>query len=383
MYSIRKTGAEELLHEKCFSTAALPDTIVIEVRRVPKVARNYQREDFSELLAQMRHQAAEPAPEKKPHDQEKVNRAAQVSLEKRRRDSLMSNRAMRYAYSSVEKRLHDRDCTEVSKIPDAEFEMLTEYRTDLNRCWLCGRRAIVRAGISCDDAKHMDAYMDLLRRFGAMTGELYALIVVNHAQLFDVKQDSVCIRCGEDTWMLYGDQAELSLYHNNYEVLENYERLLKPAFHLQQTGTQPHAFRFPMNLMLHYSWSEHVERFKAEALAQKQEALRARFRQVPNVLRQKRWSLLHVYYTAIDYEDKLCTYCAENKVQLKIVSAGTGQASFPILQCRVRRWDVKRFLKEAERLKEDSVKAADASYVTACEELTEALFEKAEKTSSF
>ena len=98
---------------------------------------------------------------------------------------------MRYAYSSVEKRLHDRDCAEVSKIPDTEFEMLTEYRTDLKRCWLCGRRAIVRAGISCDAAKHMDAYIDLLRRFGAMTGELYALIIDNHAQLFDVRQDSV------------------------------------------------------------------------------------------------------------------------------------------------------------------------------------------------
>ena len=84
--------------------------------------------------------------------------------------------------------------------------------------------------------------------------------------------------------MLCGDQAEFSLYHNNYEVLENYERLLKPTFHLQQTGIQPHAFRFLINLIFHYSWPEHVERFKAEALAQKQEELRARFRQVPNVV---------------------------------------------------------------------------------------------------
>ena len=344
---------------------------------MPKVARNYQHEDFSDLLAQMQHPAAEPVPEKNPREPKKENRAAQVSPEKRRRDSLMSNRAMRYAYSSVEKRIHDRDCAEVSKIPDAEFEMLTEYRTDLKRCWLCGRRAIIRAGISCDDAKHMDAYMDLLRRFGAMTGELYALIIVNHAQLFDVKQDSVCIRCGEDTWVLCGDQAELSLYHNNYEVLENYERLLKPTFHLQQTGTQPHAFRFLINLIFHYSWSEHVERFKAEALAQKQEALRARFWQVSNVLRQKRWSLLYVYYTTIDYEDKLRTYCAENKVQLKILSAEMGQASFPILQCRVRRWEMKRFLAAAERLKEGSIKAADADYITACEGLKEVLSGKA------
>lgn len=232
----------------------------------------------------MQNSESEPKSEKPQRGQEKAVQTARVSPEKRRRDSLMSNRAMRHAYSSVEKRIHDRDCAEVSKIPDAEFEMLTEYRTDLKRCWLCGRRAIVRAGISCDDAKHMDAYMDLLRWFGAMTGELYALIFVNHAQLLGVKQDSVCIRCGEDTWMLCGDQAELSLYHNNYEELENYKRLLKPTFHLQQTGTQPHAFRFLINLMFHYSWPEHVERFKAEALAQKQEELRARFRQVPNVV---------------------------------------------------------------------------------------------------
>lgn len=324
----------------------------------------------------MQNSESEPKSEKPQRGQEKAMQTARVSPEKRRRDSRMSNRAMRHAYSLVEKRIHDRDCAEVSKIPDAEFEMLTEYRTDLKRCWLCGRRAIVRAGISCDDAKHMDAYMDLLRRFGAMTGELYALIIVNHAQLFDVKQDRVCIRCGEDKWMLCGDQAELSLYHNNYEVLENYERLLKPTFHLQQTGTQPHAFRFLINLIFHYSWPEHVERFKAEALAQKQEELRARFRQVSNVVLQKRWSLLYSYYTAIDYEDKLYTYCDENRVHLKIVSAETGQTSFPILQCRVRRWDVKRFLTAAERLKEDSIKAADAGYVTACEERKGNLFKK-------
>ena len=216
-----------------------PDTMVIEMKRTPKVARNYQREDFSELACTDAEFRKRTKVGKAAARAEKAVQTARVSPEKRRRDSLMSNRAMRHAYSSVEKRIHDRDCAEVSKIPDAEFEMLTEYRTDLKRCWLCGRRAIVRAGISCDDAQHMDAYMDLLRRFGAMTGELYALIVVNHAQLLGVKQDSVCIRCGEDTWMLCGDQAELSLYHNNYEVLENYERLLKLTFHLQQTRTQP------------------------------------------------------------------------------------------------------------------------------------------------
>ena len=137
-----------------------------------------------------------------------------------------------------------------------------------------------------------------------------------------------------------------------------------------------HAFRFLINLIFHYSWPEHVERFKAEALVQKQEALRARFQQVSNVVRQKRWSLLDFYYTAIDYEDKLCMYCAENKVHLKVVSAETLQQSCRILHCRVRRWEVKRFLTAAEQLKEASIKAADAGYATTCEELAAPLLEK-------
>lgn len=334
---------------------------------MPKVARNYQREDFSDLLAQMQQSATEPVPEKKQREPKKANRTVQVSPAKRRRDSLMSNRLMRYAYSSVENRIHDRDCTEVSKIPDKEFEMLTEYRTDLKRCWLCGRRAIVRAGVSWEDAKHMDAYMNLLQRFEAITGDLYTLIIINHAQLFQVKQDSVCIRCKEDTWMLCGNDAELSLYHNNYVILENYERIMKPAFHLQQTSRQPQAFRSLIDLILRYSWPEHVARFQAEALAQKREQLRVRFQNIPNVFRQNRWSLLSCYYTAVDYEDSLCKYCAENGVHLKILPAENEQPG--ILHCRVRRWEVKQFLKAAAKLKKRSIKAADERYIALCEQI--------------
>ena len=336
---------------------------------MPKVARNYQREDFSDLLAQMQQSAAAPVLEQKQCEPKKENRTAQVSPEKRRRDSLMSNRLMRYAYSSVEKRLHDRDCTEVSKIPDKEFEMLAEYRADFKRCWLCSRRAIVRAGVSCEDAKHMDAYIHLLQRFDAITGDLYSLIVLNHAQLFQVKHDSVCIHCGEDTWMLCGSQAELSLYHNNYVVLKDYQRILKSTFHLQQTSRQPQAFRTLINLMLHYSWPDHVARFQAEALAQKRKQLRERLHQAPNVFRQKRWSVLYVYYTTVDYEDKLSTYCVKNGVHLKILSAESNQPPCSVLHCRVRRWEVKQLLKVAAKLKECSIQAADEGYAAVCEKV--------------
>lgn len=331
---------------------------------MPRVTRNYQREDFSGLLAQMQRSEEEPAPDAVQGAQNEAADPVQVSQEKRRRDSLMSNRSMRYAYSSVEKRLHDRDCAEVPKIPDAEFEMLAEYRTDMKRCWLCGRRAIVRAGVSCEDAKHMDAYMDVLRRFGAMSGELHALIIVHHARLFDVQQNSVCIRCGEDTWMLCGDREALSLYHNDYEVQDDYTRLFKSTFHLQQTAAPPHAFRSLINSIFHYSWADHVERFRAGTLLRKQEQLRKRLQDTPNVMRRRRWSLLYRYYAAVDHAGALGAYCAENRAM-----EGTSQPGCQIVHCRVRRWEAKRFLKAAERLKEDRILAADEEYAAACEAL--------------
>ena len=45
--------------------------MVIEVTHMPKVARNYQREDFSDLLVQMQHPAAEPESERLPREPKK------------------------------------------------------------------------------------------------------------------------------------------------------------------------------------------------------------------------------------------------------------------------------------------------------------------------
>ena len=53
----------------------------------------------------MQNSESEPKSEKPQRGQEKAVQTARVSPEKRRRDSLMSNRAMRHAYSSVEKQV--------------------------------------------------------------------------------------------------------------------------------------------------------------------------------------------------------------------------------------------------------------------------------------
>ena len=86
-----------------------------------------------------------------------------------------------------------------------------------------------------------------------------------------------------------------------------------------------------------------------------------------NVFRQKRWSLLCCYYTAADYEDSLCKYCAENGMHLKILSAENKQPG--VLHCRVRLWEVKQFLKAAAKLKNAASKQP-TSYIAVREKIS-------------
>ena len=68
---------------------------------MPRVSRNYQHQDFSHLLTPQQV-----------HDKPKTKKQKQLPVitpEKRRRDSLMANRNMRYVLSHTGQ-IHDRDC---------------------------------------------------------------------------------------------------------------------------------------------------------------------------------------------------------------------------------------------------------------------------------
>lgn len=333
-----------------------------------RVCRHYEHQDFSGLLAELQGAGTEaeksqPAP-MKPKPVEKV---LYISPETRKRASLLSNPRMRYAYSQIDNTIHDRDCEALKTIRDKDFRMLADF--DVNRpiCKQCYRKAVIRSGIG-DDAKHINAYVHLFDRLKATVADLKELIIDNSARLSAIDIDRVVIKVHDDRWMICFVNNKPLLYHNNYSVLDNYQRLFNVGYHVQNDGGV-HTFHNFMRMMLNYSWAEHVEVLKAKALAALQAKIRKRLESIPNWLRIPRFSLFNTYFIVVDCNHRLGRFLRKRGLQFVAVDKkpipGT---TYRLVTCRIRKWQVDKFITVMDALKEYSVVEGYHDYADSCEQ---------------
>lgn len=334
---------------------------------MPRVVRNYQHTDFSKLLKEL--QTPKSVSASKPvllSEKAQVSDATFVTPARRRRDQLMGNRTMRYAYSSRVRLLHDRDCPYVRQIPDDEFQMLPALDNSMELCAACRRRALLRVGISLDDTKYLDAYVHLFSRFRATGNDLYTLIITNRAQLHEITPQSVQLRVREDNWLLCEEEQELCLYHNSYSVLENYERQFYPQFHLQQSRRGRDAFRYLAGVICEYSWPEHVARLIMQEQQARREKYRALLAGVQNAVREKRCSLLYCYVVVLDCDVQAERLCRQQRVSLMVYGKKSVQGAYELLMCRIPWWHRRRFDAAMEYLKEYSLAQELYDYEAQC-----------------
>lgn len=336
---------------------------------MPRVSRNYERTDFSDLLAKMHSAATDENTAQVPVT---VSAPEEVSEARRRRSSLMDKREMKYAFSRADGILHDRDCPLVKRIEDSDFAMQSEFSQDKTLCRRCYRKAMIRSAVHLDDTKKIDAYLSFFNRIHASNDALFELLIENDAKLSDIQLDSVTVRVNEDRWMIRMiDQDRLHLLHNDYETEDN-TRYFDKAYHLQKDGSI-YSFRHFVFLMCHYSWEEHkAAKEKAEAakvLHKQQNDLRNRLQSVKNCSRVKRLALFHHYYALIDCNGRIRPIANKKGLRLTIMEETTlGEPSSPykLVVCRVKRTEVKDFLVAVDALKEYSIAAGYSEYADFC-----------------
>lgn len=336
-----------------------------------RVCRKYEHCDFSGLLAELQGVSAEsctpPPAQEKPKPVEKV---VYISPETRKRASLLSNPRMRYAYSQIDNTIHDRECDVLKTIKDKDFRMLADFDTSRPICRHCYRKAIIRAGIG-DDHKLINAYVRIFDRLNATVSDLKELIIDNGARLSDIDIDRVVIKVHDDRWMVCFVNKKPVLYHNNYSVLDNYQRLFNFGYHVQNDGGI-HTFHNFMRMMLSYSWEEHVERLKARALAELQAKLRQRLAAVGNWVRIPKFSLINSYYTVVDCNHRLGRYLRKNGIQLiAIDKEAIPDTHYRLITCRIRKWQKCKFLDVMDAMKEYSVTEGYHDYADYCEKLSD------------
>jgi len=179
-----------------------------------------------------------------------------------RRASAMDNPRILYIYREGDTVFHDKACKVVADFSDEEFRASETIPDNMCRCRFCRHMSFIRTGCG-DDFKHYAAYKRFLQEDGKLydseleryvehSGGRFRLIDKNVMQLF----------CGEDTWRIARkDNGKYILYHNNYTVINESERLFVDGFHTQ--NVQASSLRYLMNYISEYSWSiEHSKALK-------------------------------------------------------------------------------------------------------------------------
>lgn len=318
---------------------------------MPRIVRNYQHQDFSYLL-EPREMPTPPAPQQKA-------KPPVVSSDKRRRDSLMANRNLRYILSSNGV-FHDRDCSHAAQIPDHEFDMCADFPGNKTACLACYRKAMVRAGLDLNLTKYMDMVMRIFNRANAGNGALHILFRVHNAQIYRVEADCVYLRVKDDCWMLQPENKECLLYHNNYQIINETQRLLEDDFHLQIYGSIP--FSEAVQIMCRYCWDEHLQTILAKQRKRRRAILRQKLSVVPNYRFIPKFPLFHRWFYIADADN----YLTQKKHPIRIRKTEYSKDSCSLLLCSVPRWKVSILPELSEEIKAYCVKQERDEYVDFC-----------------
>ena len=296
-----------------------------------RVSGKYVHKDFSGLLETMQ---AGHGREQTPGKMFKDKAAPEVTPEKRRRDSLMNRRNLRYVLSP-DGYIHDRSCEKVAAIPDRDFEMSEDFLCERKICALCYRRALLRMGLKPELTKHFDYVLKLLKKKGATVTGMERLFREKRAVIDGVEKDNIYLTVNEDRWCISGGGTLSYLFHNNYTVYDEDKRMMDRGFHIQYSYKIPlyHAF----DTMCDYTWERHlefVEKQKYEgAVRELLRVLRGRYDQLygeetlrilneaVNLSIVRRFSLLYRYYRLADSKARLEGSPELQKSGAKIVGA--------------------------------------------------------------
>lgn len=317
---------------------------------MPQVSRNYQHQDFSHLLTTQ--MSVKPK-------SRKTKQPPVISPAKRHRDSLMSNRNMRYVISHTG-RIHDRDCSHVAQIPDEAFSMCEDYPNGRYVCFACYRKALVRKGLDLDLTKYIDAAIRVFNRVDATNSELNALFITHKARIYRVEADCVYLLVNEDKWIIQIADNGCMLYHNNYQLIGATQRWMEDGFHLQVD--HPITFHNACVTMCQYSWENHMRLIEAKQKALRQNALRQKLATVCNYLPIKKFSLFFRYFQIAD----AAQFLHRQKLPLRVVRSEAQADDCALLLCRVPRRKAHMLPLIAQQIKEHCVAQECTKYADFC-----------------
>ena len=185
-----------------------------------------------------------------------------VDLNKQRQSSkranAVDNHKIRFALSKKKNVLHDKTC-ETIKNEDVLF--LEQLPTEYELCSKCKRKVYVWMGIK-EETKYFNLYYNFLMNMN-LSDKCLRHLFQNQGVMIHMdseKHDRMYVKYRKDNWYIQvipEGRYRYELYHNNYRILQNKERVICNGYHNQNLRyTHPsELFRF----MESYNWRVHLK----------------------------------------------------------------------------------------------------------------------------
>lgn len=169
----------------------------------------------------------------------------------------MEDNSILYIFSSKDNLIHDKTCHIASTIPYWEFESSRELLKGKEICQHCKRKIYLRNALK-NDAKHFALCLRMFDNGNVSTQDIFILTSEYHATLSMDKPDCINVKCGEDTWqIIMNEQGYCTLYHNNYNMINNTERYITTGYHQQNC---PYSnLTDVLKYIEQYNWQKHLE----------------------------------------------------------------------------------------------------------------------------
>lgn len=144
---------------------------------------------------------------------------------------LDTNSEVKFVFSKKDRVLHDRTCKCVSKISMLDSEYLTYLPKGAALCPCCDFTAIIRNSIRLGE--RVDVYINFFGKVGATLEDVKLLLLEHGAYLKWKDFTTLQLKVHDDYWLVKCQGSSIELFHNNYLVDENGNRIFGSGFHSQ------------------------------------------------------------------------------------------------------------------------------------------------------
>ena len=174
-----------------------------------------------------------------------------------KRASALDDNRFKFVYAKSGGYVHDKSCDMVEKIGYIDFDASDELPTDRDLCPRCKKKIYIRNSIM-NDNKKFAWYNQFMEKGNVSCKVIEKILSSGKVKLHMDTLSELQVKCNEDTWIIKRtENGKYVLYHNNYVMVNETERIITSGFHLQKCHNTSVAGI--LGYIESYNWYKHLE----------------------------------------------------------------------------------------------------------------------------